>query len=91
MLIAGEAGVGKTRLVAELAELAEPRAPSCSSAAASCWATGRCRMRPWSRRCAGWSGGPTPEELEAVLGQGRAELARLVPDLGPVAEGPRPA
>ena len=26
-----------------------------------------------------------PEELDVVLGQGRAELARLVPDLGPVA------
>jgi DNA-binding CsgD family transcriptional regulator/tetratricopeptide (TPR) repeat protein len=87
-LLAGEAGVGKTRLVAEFAELA--RAEGALVLQGGCIPLGESAvpyapvieaLRGLVRRTAG-------ADLEAIVGPGRAELARLVPDLGPVAEEP---
>ena len=84
MLVSGEAGVGKTRLVAEFAD-ARPRS-GCLVLIGGCidLGEGASRTPRSSRRCAAWSDGPTPA-ADDVVGPGRAELARLVPDLGPVA------
>ena len=90
MLVAGEAGVGKTRLVAEFADLARGvRDGRSCSAAASTSAKARCRTRPSSRPCAASSGAPTPDELDAIVGhrplRARPARARIS---GPVAGRP---
>ena len=90
VVVAGEAGVGKTRLVAELlGARRRGSAPSRSPAAAWTSGKGSWRTRRWSRRCARSPRVLDPEELERVLGGARAELARLVPELGPQPEGSR--
>ena len=92
VLVAGEAGIGKTRLISEFADVAR--------AAGSLVLVGGCidlgeggvpyapiveALRSWIRA--------TPEgQVARVVGPGRAELARLVPDLGPAhMDGPSTA
>ena len=92
-LIAGEAGVGKTRLVAELASRPGARPPATSScaAAASSWAKARCRTRPSSRRCGAWSVARPCRGMDAILGLGslRAGAARAGPRAGRGGTRPR--
>lgn len=80
VLLAGEAGVGKTALAAEAARgLAE---------AGAVVLFGRCEAdlgapyQPFAEALATWSADVGDQALATVLGARRAELARLVPALG---------
>jgi hypothetical protein len=87
VVVAGEAGVGKTRLVAELpARLRRQRA---LTLAGGCLDVGEgvVAYAPLVQALRPLGGLLEPEELERVLDGARVELARLVPELG----APRPA
>jgi DNA-binding CsgD family transcriptional regulator len=88
-LIAGEAGIGKTRLVEEFSARARDR--GALALVGGCLQLGDsglpyapfvAALRPLTRSL-------PPDRLDAVIGPGRAELAHLLPDLGPTT-GPRP-
>ena len=88
-LIAGEAGIGKTRLVSEF--MARARDAGAHVLVGDCLQLGDTglpyapfvgALRPVLRAAA-------PDELDRLVGPGRAELAHLLPDLGP--PRPRPA
>jgi DNA-binding CsgD family transcriptional regulator len=86
-LIAGEAGIGKTRLVTEFSERArEGGARVLIGGSMQVGETGLPyapvvgALRPLLRSL-------PPERLDELLGPGRAELAHLVPDLGPARRG----
>jgi ATP/maltotriose-dependent transcriptional regulator MalT len=85
-LVAGEAGVGKTRLVAELAERARTEGAVVLQGGCILLGDGALPFAPVVEALRGFVRRAHPDELDAVLGSGRTELARLVPDLGPVAE-----
>src|SRR6476469_1296396 len=84
-LLAGEAGVGKTRVVAEIAAIAQAEGAMVLLGGCIDLGEGSMPYAPVAEALRGLVRRAGPEELEVVLGQGRAELARLVPDLGPVA------
>ena len=82
-LIGGEAGIGKTRLVAEFSE--RSREAGAHVLIGGCLQLGDTglpyapfvgALRPLMRSLA-------PERLAEIFGPGRAELAHLLPDLGP--------
>ena len=80
VLIAGEAGIGKTRLVAE--------ARSRTRAAGSTVLEGRCSeaeravpFAPFVDLLQSWMAGRTPEEIAAGLGTEAPALVPIVPDL----------
>jgi DNA-binding CsgD family transcriptional regulator len=86
-LIAGEAGIGKTRLVSEFA--GQARAAGAEVLIGGCLQLGETglpyapfvgALRPLLRTL-------PPERLSEVIGPGRGELARLLPDLGPPERG----
>ncbi|HLO36641.1 MAG TPA: AAA family ATPase, partial [Candidatus Deferrimicrobium sp.] len=85
-LIAGEAGIGKTRLMSEVAELA--RAGGAEVLQGGCILLGGAALpyAPVVEALRGLVRRTDGADIEALFGQGRAELARLLPDLGPVAE-----
>jgi DNA-binding CsgD family transcriptional regulator len=87
-LIAGEAGIGKTRLVAEF--MARAREAGARVLVGDCLQLGETglpyapfvgALRPVLRS-------RSSDEINRLVGPGRAELAHLLPDLGPAA--PRP-
>ena len=82
VVVAGEAGVGKTRLVAELAD--QVRRQGALTLAGGCLDVGDgvVAYAPVVEALRPLPGLLAPEELERVLGGARAELARLVPELG---------
>jgi tetratricopeptide (TPR) repeat protein len=83
LLLGGEAGVGKTRLLAEFT----PRAQAAGARvlAGSCVHVGEgvLAYAPISQALRQLVRELDPATLEHVIGPGRAELARLAPDLGP--------
>src|SRR6266700_2381810 len=88
VVMAGEAGVGKTRLVTEL--LARVRAQEALALAGGCLNVGEgvVAYAPLVEALRSLGGAVDQAELERVLGGARAELARLVPELGgPVEAG----
>jgi len=85
-LIAGEAGVGKTRLVSDFADRAQDEGAVVLLGGCIDLGEGALPYAPVVEALRGLVRRAGSEELEAVIGHGRAELARLVPDLGPVAE-----
>jgi DNA-binding SARP family transcriptional activator len=81
LLITGEAGIGKTRLVRELT--AEALRRDGRGLAGSCHATEQMLpFRPWVDALRPAVAGAGPEELAALTPVWRAELARLFPELG---------
>src|SRR5215831_19151342 len=82
VVVAGEAGVGKTRLVTEL--IARARAQGALALAGGCLDVGEgvVAYAPMVEALRSLGGAIDPAELESVLDGARAELARLVPDLG---------
>ncbi len=84
-LIAGEAGVGKTRLVAEFAELAQSDGAVVLLGGCIDLGEGALPYAPVVEALRGLVRRSDVADLEGILGQGRPELARLMPDLGPVA------
>jgi DNA-binding CsgD family transcriptional regulator len=80
-VIAGEAGVGKTRLVTEFTDLAESSGARVLQGGCVDLGDGALPYAPLVEALRGLVRRSTEDELDAVLGQSRAELARLVPDL----------
>jgi DNA-binding NarL/FixJ family response regulator/tetratricopeptide (TPR) repeat protein len=85
-LIAGEAGVGKTRLVAEFSEMALADGAVVLLGGCIDLGDGALPYAPVIEALRGLVRRADGDEIASVFGQGRSELARLVPDLGPVAE-----
>ena len=88
VLVAGEAGVGKTRLVASFAESAEAEGACVLLGGCLDLGEGAVPYAPIVEALRGLIRRTDPAELDAVIGHGRTELARLMPDLGPVGEEP---
>src|SRR6266545_74482 len=79
-LVTGEAGIGKSRLAAELAA----RAPTLGARVvwASCWDGGGAPAYwPWVQALRAAGAGRDPVELAADLGRGAGEVLRLAPEL----------
>jgi AAA ATPase domain len=91
VVVAGEAGVGKTRLVGEL--LRDADGLGAVALAGGCLDVGEgvLAYAPIVEALRPLAGALDSEELERVLGGARAELARLVPELGPTAGGEQAA
>jgi DNA-binding CsgD family transcriptional regulator/tetratricopeptide (TPR) repeat protein len=80
-VVAGEAGVGKTRLVAEFALDAQMDGVVVMIGGCIDLGEGGLPYAPVVEALRGLARRADPDELESLLGPGRAELARLVPDL----------
>jgi DNA-binding CsgD family transcriptional regulator/tetratricopeptide (TPR) repeat protein len=82
-VVAGEAGVGKTRLIAEL--LREAALAGVVTLTGGCLDVGEgvLAYAPMVEALRSLARGMDPGEQERVLGGARGELARLVPELGP--------
>ena len=85
-LVAGEAGVGKTRLVTEFADLARDDGAVVLLGGCIVLGDGALPYAPVVEALRGLVRRVPADELDALLGQGRSELARLLPDLGPAAD-----
>jgi predicted ATPase len=90
-LIGGEAGVGKTRLVSELAERASQA--GFLAVAGQCLELGAAGLplAPLVDVLRTLARSLPPDVLAGVLGAARPELARLLPELSPGAAVPAPA
>ncbi|HTF59328.1 MAG TPA: ATP-binding protein, partial [Actinomycetes bacterium] len=82
VVVAGEAGVGKTRLVAELLGEAAGRGAVALTGGCLDVGEGVLAYAPLVEALRPLPSVTEPAELERVLGGARAELARLVPELG---------
>ncbi|MGZ5362308.1 MAG: BTAD domain-containing putative transcriptional regulator [Solirubrobacterales bacterium] len=79
-LIAGEPGIGKSRLLDELAALAAER--GLLVLRGRCWeAGGAPAYWPWVEALRGYVETGDPASLEAAVGDRRAELAAILPEL----------
>jgi predicted ATPase len=80
VLLAGEHGIGKTRLAEELAALADAR--GVLGLWGRCWeGEGAPAFWPWVQVVRGYVRAADPAELRSDLGAGAAEIARLAPAL----------
>jgi ATP/maltotriose-dependent transcriptional regulator MalT len=82
ILIAGEAGVGKTRLVTEFTRIAEDAGALVLLGGCLVLGDGALPYAPIAEALRGLARRTDPTQLDALLGPSRTELARLVPDLG---------
>jgi DNA-binding CsgD family transcriptional regulator/tetratricopeptide (TPR) repeat protein len=80
-LVGGEAGVGKTRLVEQLAATASEQGVRVLHGGCVPLGEDGLPLAPVIQALRGLAGDLDPAELEAVTGPARAELARLVPSL----------
>lgn len=90
IVVAGEAGVGKTRLVTAFAGRAEAARAIVLIGACLDVGNGTLPYAPVVEALRSLVTALDPARLEAVLGGARPELARLVPELGPPAPAPHP-
>jgi eukaryotic-like serine/threonine-protein kinase len=80
VLLAGEPGIGKSRLAEELA--AEARARGARVLVGRCWeAGGAPAYWPWVQALRGYVREAEPEGLRAQLGDGAADVGQLLPEL----------
>ena len=86
IVVAGEAGVGKTRLVSDFADFADRDGAVVLSGGCIVLGDGSLPYAPVVEALRGLVRRLSPDELDAIVGNGRADLARLVPDLGPAAD-----
>jgi DNA-binding CsgD family transcriptional regulator/tetratricopeptide (TPR) repeat protein len=89
-LVAGDAGIGKTRLVDEF--LAEARAGGAVVVRGESLPLGDAGLpyAPFVAVLRGLTRSLPPAQLDRVIGHGRAELAHLLPDLGSAASATSP-
>lgn len=86
VLIAGEPGIGKTRLADELVRDAEAR--GARVLIGRCWeAGGAPAYWPWVQSLRTYIRETEPEALRAQLGAGASDLARLLPELREIFPG----
>ena len=90
MLVGGEAGSGKSRLVREFARRGGARAARSSSTARATRSSTR-RTAPFVEALDHLARVLDPAELRAALGTTGGELARLLPDLARTRRGARRA
>ncbi|HEX5880240.1 MAG TPA: ATP-binding protein [Actinomycetota bacterium] len=90
VVVAGEAGVGKTRLVAELAGQAEAAGMAVLGGGCLDVGDGTLPYAPLAEALRELAADLDPAELDGVLGGARIELSRLVPELVPPASAPGP-
>jgi predicted ATPase len=83
VLLGGEAGIGKTRLLAEFSARAPAQGARVLSGVCPQVGEGTLPFSPLSQALRQLVRQLDPATLDEVVGAGRAELARLVPDLGP--------
>jgi AAA ATPase domain len=83
LLVGGEAGIGKTRLLAEFSARARQAGVRVLTGTCLDVGEGALAYAPISQALRQLVRELDPTTLERVLGAGRGELARLVPDLGP--------
>jgi predicted ATPase len=91
IVMVGEAGVGKSRLVAELLRHAGEFGAVALTGGCLNVGEGVLAYAPMVEALRPLAHITDPEELDRVLGGARAELARLVPELGPPAGGEQAA
>jgi DNA-binding CsgD family transcriptional regulator/tetratricopeptide (TPR) repeat protein len=84
-LVAGEAGVGKTRLAGELVAIAQAEGAAVLQGGCIDVGEGALPYAPIAEALRGLVHLLPAEQLDAILGPARGELSRLVPDLGPPA------
>jgi DNA-binding CsgD family transcriptional regulator/tetratricopeptide (TPR) repeat protein len=82
LLVGGEAGIGKTRLLAEFTTRARQAGARVLTGACLHVGEGALAYAPISQALRQLVRELDPATLEQVVGAGRAELTRLVPDLG---------
>jgi DNA-binding CsgD family transcriptional regulator/tetratricopeptide (TPR) repeat protein len=88
VVVAGEAGVGKTRLMGELFRQASELGAVALTGGCLDVGDGVLAYAPLVEALRSLAGLLEPEELERALGGARGELARLVPELAPPAAAP---
>ena len=81
MIVAGEAGIGKSRLLDRFAEVATADGATVLQGACFETAEGAVPYAPFVEILRDLVRTTAPERLPALLGPGRAELARLLPEL----------
>src|SRR5829696_1962378 len=91
VVVAGEAGVGKTRRVAELLRTADGLGAVALTGGCLDVGEGVLAYAPMVEALRPLAAAMDPDELERVLGGARAELARLVPELSPQGGGEQAA
>ena len=89
VVVAGEAGVGKSRLVEELARTAEDQGIRVLVGRCVDIGDGELPYAPIAGALRGLLAGLSEEEAEAVFGPDRAVLGRLVPELAGTDDGAR--
>jgi hypothetical protein len=87
VVVAGEAGVGKSRLVAELLRHAGESGAVTLTGGCLNVGEGVLAYAPMVEALRPLAHVMDPDELERVLGGARGELARLVPELGQQSQG----
>jgi DNA-binding CsgD family transcriptional regulator len=91
-LVAGEAGIGKTRLVTELVRRAGAEGATCLVGGCLEFGSEVYPLAPVATMLRDLAGRADPTALDQVLGPARQDLARLVPELGAAADaGPAPS
>jgi len=81
VLVSGDAGIGKSRLVAELLRSLEPAGAWVLAGGCLAIANGGLPYAPLTEALRNLARELEPAALDAVLGPARVELARLLPDL----------
>ena len=88
LLVAGEAGVGKTRLVAEMAELAREEGMTVLVGGCIQVGEGALPYAPVVEALRGFVRRASPEELDAIVGPGRAGARPTPPGSRDAVDGP---
>jgi DNA-binding CsgD family transcriptional regulator/tetratricopeptide (TPR) repeat protein len=82
VIVAGEAGIGKTRLIAEFAERARARPALVLQGGCLDLADGGMPYSPLTEALRGYLRDLAPERVDEILGPAREEIGRLLPGIG---------
>ncbi|HUP54836.1 MAG TPA: ATP-binding protein, partial [Methylomirabilota bacterium] len=83
VIVAGEAGIGKTRLIGEFAERAKARSALVLQGGCLDLADGGMPYSPLTEALRGYLRDLPPERVGEILGPAREEIGRLLPGIGP--------
>jgi DNA-binding CsgD family transcriptional regulator/tetratricopeptide (TPR) repeat protein len=82
VIVAGEAGIGKTRLIAEFADRASARPALVLQGGCLDLADGGMPYSPLTEALRGYLRDLSPERVDEILGPAREEIGRLLPGIG---------